>query len=112
MKIPVVRFILLLLVSVLLCPALISAKPGKKKSRTVEASCGTCNFGLKGESCALAVRFNGKAYFVDGTGIDDHGDAHASDGFCESIRTARVRGEVENGRFSVTSFRLLPRKKG
>lgn len=77
------------------------------KAQVVEASCGTCNFGLKGDDCALAVKIEGKAYFVDGTSIDDHGDAHAKDGFCESVRKAEVRGEVQNGRYKATYFKLL-----
>lgn len=51
---------------------------------------------------------NGKAYFVDGTGIDDHGDAHANDGFCNKIRKAKVQGEVVEGRFKARYFALLP----
>jgi Family of unknown function (DUF6370) len=53
-----------------------------KKIQIVETSCGQCKLGLAGKSCDLAVRINGKAYFVDGTTIDEHGDAHAKDGFC------------------------------
>jgi hypothetical protein len=75
--------------------------------RVVEASCGQCNFGLPGESCDLAVRVDGKAYFVDGTGIDEHGDAHAADGLCNAIRKARVEGHVSQGRFQATFFELL-----
>lgn len=78
------------------------------KLQIVEASCGECNFRLPGESCDLAVRINGKAYFVDGSSIDDHGDAHADNGFCESIRKAEVKGEVVNNRFKATYFKLLP----
>lgn len=81
------------------------------KSQIVEVSCGECNFGLKGKSCDLAVRIDGKAYFVDGTHIDDHGDSHAKDGFCETIRKAKVTGEIVNDRFKVTSFTLLPQEK-
>jgi hypothetical protein len=36
---------------------------------------------MEGKACDLAVRIDGKAYFVDGTSIDSHGDAHAADGF-------------------------------
>lgn len=79
-----------------------------KKIITAEASCGQCKFGLKGKSCDLAVRINGKAYFVDGTKIDDHGDAHAAEGFCNAIRKATVQGEVVNDRFKATYFKLLP----
>ena len=74
----------------------------------VEAACGQCLFGLAGNDCDLAVRIDGKAYFVDGTGIDDHGDAHSDDGLCNAVRQARVQGRVEDGRFLATSFELLP----
>lgn len=78
-----------------------------KKIMMVETACGECRLGLKGKSCDLAVRINGKAYFVDGTNIDDHGDAHADDGFCNAIRKAEVQGEIVNGRFKATYFKLI-----
>jgi hypothetical protein len=37
---------------------------------------------MEGHGCELAVRIDGKPYFVDGTSLDSHGDAHANDGFC------------------------------
>jgi len=84
------------------------SKPDPKKQiQVAEASCGECQFHLEGKGCHLAVRINGKAYFVDGTTIDEHGDAHASDGFCEAIKKAEVQGEVVNGRFKVTYFKLI-----
>ena len=76
--------------------------------QVVEAACGQCRLGLPGKDCNLAVRINGKAYFVDGTTIDEHGDAHAADGFCQAIRKAEVKGTVVNDRFKVTAFKLLP----
>ena|SRR5829696_5658545 len=79
-----------------------------KKVLVVDASCGQCKLGLKAKGCNLAVRIDGKAYFVDGTEIDSHGDAHASDGFCNKIRKANVQGEVVNNRFKATYFQLLP----
>ena len=79
--------------------------------RTVEAACGECKFAMKGKGCNLAVRIDGKAYYVDGTKIDQHGDAHADDGFCNMIRKAAVSGEVVNERFVATSFKLLPVEK-
>lgn len=78
-----------------------------KEIRTVEASCGQCQFHMKGKGCSLAIRINGKAYFVDGVGIDAFGDAHAKDGFCKSIRKAEVQGDIVKNRFHVTYFRLL-----
>ena len=88
------------------------AKPDPaKKLYTVDASCGQCQLGLKGKGCNLAVRMDGKAYFVDGSDIDSHGDAHASDGFCNKIRKAEVQGEVVNDRFKASYFHLLPEAK-
>lgn len=88
----------------------ISKPDSTKKILTVEASCGQCQFGLKGEGCKLAVRIDGKAYFVKGTDIDSHGDAHAKDGFCEAIRKAEVQGEVVNNEFVLTYFKLVDTK--
>lgn len=82
-----------------------------RKMHVAEAACGQCKFGLPGKSCDLAVRINGKAYFVEGTSIDEHGDAHAEDGFCNAIRKAKVQGEIVQGKFVVTYFQLLPTKK-
>lgn len=84
---------------------------GKKepsKTQIVEASCGQCQFGMQGKGCELAVRIDGKAYFVDGTSIDSHGDAHAINGLCEAIRKAEVVGTLKNNRFTASSFKLLP----
>ena len=78
-----------------------------KPVQIVDAACGQCKFGLAGKSCDLAVRINGKAYFVDGSSIDDHGDAHAKDGFCEAIRQARLQGELADDRFRVTYMELI-----
>ena len=79
--------------------------------QVVEASCGQCLFGMGEGGCDLAVRIDGKGYFVDGTGIDDHGDSHSKDGFCSVIRQAKVTGKVENDRFMVKAFELLPLNK-
>ena len=85
-------------------------KKEKVKPQIVEAACGQCQFGMKGHGCELAVRIDGKSYFVDGTSLDSHGDAHAKDGFCAKIRKATVVGEVTNNRFKVSSFKLVPIK--
>ena len=88
------------------------AKKEKPKTQIVEASCGQCQFGMtEPKGCDLAVRIDGKPYFVDGTSIDQHGDAHAHDGFCNSIRKAEVSGEVVNNRFKASSFVLIEEKK-
>ena len=90
----------------------ISAQEKKEeiKPQIVEAACGQCQFDMKGNGCDLAVRIDGKTYFVDGTTIDSHGDAHADDGFCAKIRKAEVVGKIVDNRFKVTSFKLIPKK--
>jgi hypothetical protein len=86
-----------------------TSKPAAtKKLLTIDASCGQCQFGLKGKGCNLAVRIDGKSYFVDGSDIDSHGDAHATDGFCNKIRKAEVQGEIVKDRFKATYFHLIP----
>jgi len=92
-------------------------EPGEPKGPTgaamsvnqvVEAACGQCQFEMTENSgCDLAVRIDGKSYFVDGTNIHEHGDAHADDGFCEVIRSANVQGEIIEGRFKSESFILI-----
>ncbi len=108
----------ILLTTLLLCHMVIAASSqvtstssGKlnpdKAVLQVEASCGQCKFGLPGKGCTLAVRYDGKAYFVDGAHIDSYGDAHASDGFCEAIRKAEVQGVVKDSLFVVSYFKLI-----
>ncbi len=78
-----------------------------KKVLMAEAACGQCQFKMKGEGCTLAVKMNGKFYFVDKAGIDDFGDAHAETGFCNTIRKASVQGKVVNKKFVPSYFKLL-----
>jgi len=85
----------------------VSTPDPNKKVQVVETACGECQFKLAGKGCDLAVRIDGKAYFVDGTDIDSHGDAHAKDGFCKAVRKAEVQGGIANNRFKVTYFKLL-----
>ena len=77
----------------------------------LDTGCGQCRLGLPGKGCDLAVRFEGRAYFVAGTSIDAHGDAHARDGFCNAIRQARVRGAVVDNKFKVSYFQLVPKAR-
>ncbi len=81
----------------------------KEKNQIVDASCGQCQFGMKSKAgCDLAVRIDGKPYFVEGTDIHKHGDAHAADGFCSVVRKAALAGEIKDDKFVATSFKLLP----
>ena len=52
--------------------------------------------------CNLAIQINDKAYDVTGTGID----AHAIDGFCNAVKTAKVSGKIEKDIFISESFIL------
>lgn len=78
-----------------------------KKVTVAEVSCGECQFKMIGKSCDLAVRINGKSYFVDGTTIDEHGDAHAKNGFCESVKKAEIQGEIKGDRYKATYFKII-----
>ncbi len=73
----------------------------------LETSCGTCNFDMPGKECFLALKYEGKAYAVEGTGLDDHGDAHEEKGFCMAVRKAKVQGGLQGDKFVVTYFELL-----
>tara|TARA_B110000238_G_scaffold199530_1_gene246840 strand:+ start:2668 stop:3000 length:333 start_codon:yes stop_codon:yes gene_type:complete len=77
----------------------------------VEASCGICMFDMEGKECELAVKTNGKKYYVIGTGIDDHGDAHSKTGFCNAILNAKVQGEIINNKFNISYFKLTDIEK-
>jgi hypothetical protein len=76
-------------------------------TRTVTAGCGQCQLSLPGDGCDLAIELDGVAMFVDGSHIDDHGDAHDIDGLCNATRQARVSGQVVDGRFRATCFELV-----
>ncbi len=91
-------------------PAKTDSPKGNNMSinQVVDAACGQCQFGITGKAgCDLAVRIDGESYFVDGTTIHDHGDAHADDGFCETIRQVEVKGEIIDGRFKAESFTII-----
>ena len=77
------------------------------KLTEVDASCGQCQFGMPGNGCDLAIRMEGKVYFVDGSSIDGHGDAHAKDGLCNCVRKAIVSGKVLNERFVASEMTLV-----
>jgi hypothetical protein len=74
----------------------------------VEIACGQCQFHMPGKGCDLAIRKNGKCYFVKDAGIDDFGDAHGKNGFCNSIRKATVTGHVKHNSYYVKKIILFP----
>ena len=102
---------LILLFSVIFISLSINAQT-KEKTYKVLTSCGSCQFDMISETgCALAIKYGGKKYWVDGSGIADDGDEHAIDGFCEATRKAEVTGTFKNDRFLASSFELIPEKK-
>ena len=66
--------------------------------------CATCNMGLEGDSCATAIKVDGKAYYTSGVSIN----AHAI-GLCKAPAKAKVAGKLEGDKFAVTGFTLLPK---
>jgi hypothetical protein len=82
-----------------------------KKIQSAEVSCGECQFKMKGKGCHLAVRLEGKSYWVDGADVDSFGDAHDKQmGFCNKIRKADVQGEIKDGRFLLTYLKFVDDK--
>lgn len=100
------------LLLILLFAGIIVFSQSTPKKQVVEVACGQCQFKMKGKKgCDLAVRIGGKSYFVEGTNIDDHGDAHSKEGFCNAVRKAEVTGTIKGDKFVATSFKLLPKGK-
>lgn len=84
----------------------------KIKTYKVLTACGTCQFDMSSPNgCALAIQIAGKSYWVDGSSLSDHGDEHADDGLCKTVKKAEVQGTFKENRIDVTSFRLLAEKK-
>ena len=78
------------------------------KVLTVDAACGQCQFKMPGKGCTLAIKIKGRPYFVDKAGIDDFGDAHSDEGFCNAVRKVKVQGVVKKGKFVPSYFKVLP----
>lgn len=87
----------------------ISCSNKKEIKQVAEISCGQCKFELDSENgCSLAVRFDDKAYFVDGFKIDDFGDAHdKTTGFCNVIRRGTITGKIVDDKFMASSIKLV-----
>ena len=65
----------------------------------VLVSCGMCNFVTGENDCSLAVKIGSKTLNVRGVKIDDHGDSHAIDGYCNVIKKVYVEGIVRGNYF-------------
>ena len=63
-------------------------------------SCGMCNFMNGDNDCALAIKVGSKVFSVKDVGIDDHGDSHARDGYCNVIKKVYVEGRIRGKSFT------------
>jgi len=61
---------------------------------------------MRNRKCSLAIQINETAFNVKGSKIDDHGDSHANDGFCNAVRVAKVSGKIDKSTFIADSFEL------
>ena len=68
------------------------------------ASCGKCNFGKKDKRCELSVKIGEKLFSVEGTNLNAHGNAHGNEGFCNTVRIARLKGKVKKILFILISL--------
>ncbi|MDC3350426.1 DUF6370 family protein [Flavobacteriaceae bacterium] len=101
------------LLALLIFIALVSFGQKTLKEKTeinlvkAEAACGICMLNMQGEECELAVKIKDSKYYVIGTGIDDHGNAHSKKGFCNAIKKAEIQGKVINNKYHITYFELV-----
>ena len=63
-------------------------------------------FDMPGEQCELAIQYNNSNHYVKGAKIDDYGDAHSDEGFCNAILDVTIQGEINNNKFLLTFFKI------
>ncbi len=62
------------------------------------------NFMNGDKDCALAIKVGTKVFSVNDVGIDDHGDSHAKDGYCNVIKKVYVEGRVRGKSFTANKI--------
>ena len=67
-------------------------------------SCGMCNFMNGDNNCALAIKVGRDVLSLKDVGIDDHGDSHAKDGYCNVIKKVYVEGRVRGKTFKANKM--------
>ena len=95
-------FILLIVVS-----SCATSNRNKDIEGVYEVACGSCIFDMTGDGCDLAILIENKHYYVEGSGISDHGYEHASDGLCKTSRKAEVKGRIKYGVFIADYVKLI-----
>jgi hypothetical protein len=84
-----------------------TSKGNKDIEGVYEVACGSCIFDMTGDGCDLAILIDDKHYYIEGSGISDHGDEHASDGLCKTSRKAQVKGRIKFGVFMADYVKLI-----
>ena len=69
-------------------------------------SCGICKLGLKWD-CSLYIKNRASIYKAEGTGINNHGDTYAEDGFCSAVRVASTKGLLKDNIYYANSFNII-----
>jgi hypothetical protein len=67
-------------------------------------SCGMCNFMNGDNNCAIAIKVGRDVLSLKDVGIDDHGDSHAKDGYCNVIKKVYVEGRVRGKTFKANKM--------
>ena len=75
-----------------------SVPESMKVDGNVLISCGMCNFFTEDKICSVSVKIGKDVFKVHGVNIDDHGNSHAVDGYCNVIKRAYVNGELKNNK--------------
>ena len=70
----------------------------------VLVSCGMCNFLTEDNDCSLSIKIGKNTFAVKGVNIDDHGDSHARDGYCNVIKKTYVEGIIRKNEFLPTKM--------
>jgi len=73
-----------------------SIPTNKHIAGNVLISCGMCNFMSDDNDCSLAIKIGKNILSVNDVGINEHGDSHARDGYCNVIKKVYVEGKVNN----------------
>ena len=79
----------------------------REKKQIVEVACGQCQFKMKAKKgCDLAVRIDGKSYFVEGTKLMTTEMHTPMMVFVTPLEKAEVIGDVKGDKFVVSYFKL------
>jgi hypothetical protein len=98
----------LLFIALLIFSSCATSKRNRDIEGIYEIACGKCIYDMTGDECDLAILIDEKHYYVEGSGVSDHGDEHADDGLCETSRKAQVKGKINYGIFKAEYVKIIP----